>query len=325
LIHDFKSSFNNHILKDNQIYMQKIIVAIFGVALFHTSLACDVCGAAVGSPGGEVIPGIFTNFIGFRTQYRSFQTTHIPIFNEDPWQSKEEFWSADLFGRFSPIRQVQILGSLPFNRVNKSELGVNSITQGLGDAVIRVNYLAIDKEENEADRITNLFVGSSLKLPTGRWRVSDHELAIFNRNMLPGTGTFDYGFHLDFIHRKSSWGVMASQVFLVRGTQSNQYAFGNVYQGAISGFYYEKRSKYSMILEIGGNLLSTSSDIDLRFNEVNPYTGGIMVSPFIRGNAFIGNFILIGNLQVPLYQNLAKGYVNNQLTASIALVYQFKN
>lgn len=306
--------------------MKKYIFTLFmGYAALQFTHACDVCGGAVTSPGGDALPGIFSNYIGWRSSLRTFNTSHIPLFNEVPWESRERIWSTELNGRYSPIRRLQFLGSLPFQYISKLEMSELNVISGLGDAMLRANLLVIDKDNKSDDKITNLFVGSALKLPTGKSQATSEELAIFNRNMLPSTGTVDVGFHADFVHRSKKWGVMSNQVLFFRGGGDHLYAFGNMYQGSLSSFYYEKKEKMAYIAEFGGTVLYTKSDIDLKFNTMNPYTGGLLIAPFIRINAFVGDFIFSSSLQVPAYQNLAKGYVTNRFTSSVSIIYQFNS
>lgn len=286
--------------------------------------ACDVCGCAVNAGGADVVPGVFQNYIGFRSNIRSFNSEHLILFEgEKPIQSKEWFQTSELHFRYSPIRRLQLFGFVPFNSVDKLEEGVKSRTGGIGDARIRLNWVAIDRIEYERNEYANVFLGTSLKLPTGRNEFREGESSLFHRNMLPGTGTVDVAFHLDAMMRRGNLGGLWSSTYMVRGTNEFQYQFGNLTVSQLTGFYKKEFSENTLMLELGVNFVDMQPDVDLRWNEVQIYSQGTMLSPLIRTTFMRNNWLLQATAHRAAWQNMAQGQVSHNYHFEIGLTYLF--
>lgn len=218
----------------------------------NSVLSCDVCGCAVSSPNGDVLPGIFNNYIGIGASSRSFSSSHLTLFEgEIPILSKEHFSLVNLHGRYSPTRRLQFYGNLPVSAVIKTEENETRSSSGLSDASLRANYLIIDWKKDSTESFVNLFLGSTLKMPTGRNEFRQDEKYFFHRNMLPGSGTFDIAFHVDFIYRKQSLGIAAYGTAMIRGQLINDYDFGNFYHSRVSVFRFFKFAKSSLMIDLG--------------------------------------------------------------------------
>ena len=204
------------------------------VTSINSAKACDVCGCALNTSGGEVIPGLFNHYFGVRSNIRSFGSEHLTLFEgEKPILSKEWFHTTELHAMYTPTRRVQLFGFLPFNAVVKEEDEKQQTSSGLGDFRIRANYLWLDKKD--ADTMLTVFSGVTLKTPTGRSKFRNDEASFFHRNMLPGTGTVDVGFHTDIIYAKGKWGGMLNATYLARGT-NGFYNFGDATVAQLTAF-----------------------------------------------------------------------------------------
>ena len=149
--------------------MKKIYLILPILLVMNQANACDVCGGAVASPGGDAIPGIFSNFIGVNSSFRSFTSTHLTLFdNEIPIVSNELFANVSVSGRYSPVRRLQFLFNLPISRVEKEMEEERKVASGLSDASLRVNYLLFDRRNDSTQTYFNLFLGGSMKAPSGR-------------------------------------------------------------------------------------------------------------------------------------------------------------
>lgn len=287
--------------------------------------ACDVCGGAVNSPGSDVIPGIFSDFLGLNSSFRSFSSTHLTLFEDEiPVQSRELFAVYSLQGRYSPTRRLQFLFNVPFSNVTKEMEGETRNASGFSDASLRVNYLLVDKMNDSTSTFFNLFLGSSLKAPTGRNAFRENEDYFFHRNMLPGSGTYDVGFHLDMFLRKRAYGLSLNSSVMLRGAIRGVYDFGNIYQTRLSGFRFFEFKKSTLMCDLGAEVAYNNPDRDLLFHTQDEYTGGWMVSPSVRVNYFWKQMVLSISAQKPLAQNLAQGQVVNNYAVQSSIIFLLK-
>ena len=88
--------------------MKKIIFTLVIVLLFsyQTSYACDGCGGGAGSYYFGVSPLFTKNFTGVRYRHRSF-TSNLG--------TQQNFQNAELWGRFYPLKNLQIWAFVPYN------------------------------------------------------------------------------------------------------------------------------------------------------------------------------------------------------------------
>lgn len=303
--------------------MKKLFCTVLMACITNWSISCDVCGAAVNTGGGEIIPGIFKNFISVRGNIRHFHSEHIPLFPEDDLLITQEwFQTSEVFGRYSPHKRWQFFGFLPVNNVWKEEMGDFFHISGIGDARLRVNYLIIDQSNDEKEQVINLFGGLSLKAPTGRFNYQNMESTYFHRNMLPGTGTWDGAAHLDFIYkRKERFGTMVNINYMHRTVSPLNYEFGDLFFTQATAFYKLKRNKHTLMVELGLSYMDLKPDIDLRWDEVQPYVQGQAVSPIFRLNYFYGKWGVQASTQFPAWQNIGQGQVHQKYQFDFGIMY----
>lgn len=296
-----------------------LIVLLLPLNSFRTK-ACDVCGCAVNTGMGAVIPGIFSNYFGMRSNVRHYQSEHFSFLGEPPILSKEWFHTTEIFGRYSPTRRIQFLGFIPYNAVAKSEDDQKlAFTNGFGDARLKINTLLIDKLDTVQSRIFNLFVGGTVKFPTGRYDFIEHESNHFRRTMLPGTGTFDYTLGTDILFRQNNIGGTAQFNYTWRGENDLQYNFGNVAFGKIAGFYQLKRPNSSFMFEAGLTGTNLEADLDMRFNDKQIYTEGCMISPMVKVSRFTEKWAVFVSANKAAFQNMAQGQVKHRYQIDIGL------
>lgn len=295
-----------------------------GIVLLATNNvhSCDVCGGAVSSTGGDAIPGIFSNYIGLNASYRSFTSTHLTLFEDEiPIVSNELFSTYSLQGRYSLIRRLQFIANLPMSAVKKEMEEEEQYAWGLSDASFRVNYLLFDRRNDSTNTFFNLFLGTSVKAPTGRSNFRGNEAYFFHRNMLPGSGTWDFGFHVDLLWRRKEYGCTLNASSLIRGTSNNSYDFGNLYASRISFFRFFEIRKSRLMLDVGMAFSATGQDRNLHFNSVEDNTGGWMLSPSLQLNYFWKDLIFRTSAQRPIIQDLAKGQVVNNYALQAGVIY----
>ena len=285
------------------------------------SFTCDVCGGTINSSTGEIIPGLYSHFIGIRSNFQSFDSEHITLFpGENPILSKEWFHNTELFGRYTPHKRVQIMAFLPYNVVYKHEKSEMLTSQGIGDARLFSNFLLFDRKNNLTDFEINWFSGLHLKFPTGRYNFKEQEKVHFHPNMLPGTGSWDFGLQSDIILSKNDHGTMITGNFFIRGKNSRQYLFGNVTSLRAVYFYKKQWKTLSLMLETGLSYVNLAPDIDLRWNEEQVFSQGDILSPTIRLNVFYKNWVTQLSANRAIYQNLAKGQTFQNYEVNLSII-----
>lgn len=73
--------------------------------------ACDLCGCANGGSFFGILPQSHRQFVGLRYRYSSYES-HLNSVN---LRTKEVFQSTELWGRFYPLKRMQVIAFLPFN------------------------------------------------------------------------------------------------------------------------------------------------------------------------------------------------------------------
>lgn len=304
--------------------IKQFICILLLLTIHQNGKACDVCGGAIGAGGSDVIPGVFQNYIGIRSNIRDFRSEHLTLFEqESPIRTREWFCTTELHGRYSPIRRFQIFGFLPVNSVTKEEDEVFSTIVGLGDFRVRMNYLSIDQTTDDS-HFMNLFAGATLKMPTGRYSFNGNESHHFHPNMLPGTGTWDIGFHTDFLFRSNSLGGILSANYFIRGTNKYNYQFGNISAGMASAFYKKDFLNASLLFELGIIASHLQTDVDLRWNEEQIYSQGWAVLPTAKATFFKGNWACSLSYGKPAFQHLALGQVDQKNMMEMNIIYFLK-
>lgn len=300
--------------------MKKMVVGLCLLLVSSSTFACDVCGCAVNPGMGDVIPGVFSNYFGLRSNIRHFKSEHFSFMGEPPIHSDEWFHTTELYGRYSPTRRIQIFGFIPYNAVAKSEDNQGLMyTNGIGDVRLKVNTLIIDKMDTVQKRIFNVFIGGTVKFASGRYDFVDNESNFFRRTMLPGTGTIDYSLGTDIIFRENNFGGIASLNYTWRGENDLKYNFGNVAFGQISGFYQLKKPTSSYMFELGIMGTNLEADYDMRFNEKQFYTEGWMVSPMVKVTRFSENWAVFVSANKAAFQDVAQGQVEQHYQFDIGL------
>ncbi len=295
------------------------MVLIFLISTIKAN-ACDVCGCAINTSGNEVIPGVFQNYIGMRSNIRHFESLHYGLLGGTT-RSSEWFHTSELFGRYSPHRRVQLIGFLPYNAVFKYEEEEWNVAQGLGDARLKANILLVDHKDSTKDELLSVFVGNMIKAPSGRYDFKGDESQAFRRSMLPGTGTWDYTASLDFIYRNKNIGGIVSAGYSFRGKNDLNYDFGNVFSGQASVFYRLQGNERTFLFETGVMYTHLQPDFDLRFNEEQIYTSGEMLSPMIKLTTVGENWSLFALANHALHQNLGKGRVKQFFQVDIGATF----
>lgn len=294
------------------------------ISLLISSLsvsACDLCGCANGSSFVGLLPRSGSQFVGLRYRLRSFDS-HL---NSQMLKTKEEYQTLEVWGRFYPIKNLQVLAFLPYNDNQQTLLysGTKTQKKGIGDVLLLAHYNILNTfldSTNTSGIYHNLMIGGGIKLPTGKFEYGYADTEV-NPNFQLGTGSTD--FLLSAIHtvRYKKFGLN-TEVGGRISTQSNRhYKFGNRLSASLTAFYTKNFGHLSIMPNLG-------SSFDYGFKDhkeglANSQTGGYTLLSTLGVQAYYRAFSVGFSFQEPLAQNLGGGELKTLPQTSIFLTLGF--
>src|SRR5690554_4646258 len=168
------------------------IVSIFSLVLPTVSRACDVCGCANSGSYFGLMPQSHKSIIGVRYNYLNFDTHP----DNKILATKERFNVAELYGRFFPVKRVQVMAFVPYRFDEQVTSAITKRNSGLGDITALASYNVFNSlmdGESGGDLTHSLMVGGGIKLPTGKFSFDENDpLQVANANFQLGTGSTDF-------------------------------------------------------------------------------------------------------------------------------------
>ncbi|GAB3641690.1 hypothetical protein [Spirosoma arcticum] len=300
--------------------MKNLIICVLMLTALPC-VACDICGCGNGSSFFGILPQSHRGFVGVRYGYKSY-ASHLTSVN---LRSEETFQKAELWGRFYPMRKLQVLAFVPYfvNRQTLLETGDQKTLSGLGDASVLVNYNVLntfmDSTIHQIDH--SLLLGGGVKLPTGRYRydpLSDADVA--NANFQLGTGSVDVLVNAVYTVRYRQWGINTDATYKMNGANSNRYQFGNRTTVNASVLYFGQLGGVTLVPNAGVAYENARRDRDL--GVLNTRTGGYTTFATAGIEGYIRNVSMGVNYQKPVTQNLSNGELraNSRLNLHVTLL-----
>jgi hypothetical protein len=270
-----------------------------------SAAACDLCGCSNGSAFVGLLPRSGTQFVGMRYRIRTFDS-HL---NSQLLKTKEEYQTLEVWGRFYPVKKLQVLTFLPYNDNQQTMLysGTKTSKSGIGDALLLAHYNVLNTfldTTNTSGLYHNLMIGGGIKLPTGKFEYGYSDAEV-NPNFQLGTGSTD--FLLSAIHtiRYKKFGLN-TEIGGRLSTKSNEhYRFGNRVNASITMFYTKNWGSFSIMPNVG-----TTIDYgfkDHKEGKLNSQTGGYSLLGSIGFQAYYRKISTGFTFQEPIAQNLGGG------------------
>ncbi len=299
---------------------------IFLLLLLRSAIplqACDLCGCSNGGSFFGILPQGHRGFLGVRYRYNTFNS-HLGSLN---LSSREQFRTAELWGRFYPAKRVQVMGFIPYQFSQQTMLKTGQITplQGLSDVTVLAHYNLINTfmDDSIVHAVNhNLLVGGGTKLPTGRFRYDENSLLdVANPNFQLGTGSTDWIANVIYTARYNNWGMNADVSYRVTTTNPNGYRFGNRLNTSASFFYLAGMGSKS-IMPNGGVFLEQAGH-DVREGIINKQTGGYATYLNIGTEVYLAKLSFGASYRRPVSQYLSAGELqaNAQLTTHITFLF----
>ncbi len=305
------------------IFMKKYILYSLFILSALPGFACDICGCGNGGSFFGIMPQGHRRFLGLRYRQASFDS-HLGSLN---LQTREQFRTAELWGRFYPLKRLQVLGFVPYQFSQQTMLKTGEITplQGLGDVSLMAQYNLLNTfMQDSAVRTVdhNLLIGGGVKLPTGRYRYdasSDAEVA--NPNFQLGTGSVDYLFTAIHTMRYRQWGLNTDLAYRLTGINSNGYRFGNRINASLSAFYLSSTGPKAIMPNVG--VFVEQAQRDRQQGVRNNRTGGYAAYLSAGAEVYLNKWSMGVSYRHPVAQRLANGEVraNAQLSTHLTVLF----
>lgn len=295
----------------------KLLIAF--LLLSKCAIGCEICGCSVANMGLGILPNFQNNFIGLRYQHYRFNTVH-PDDNNSV--SQEYFNNLELWGRFVPIQNVQIFGSVPYRVNTQIESDMTNQVSDLGDVALTVNYILFNKSIDSQSKWRHIAQsGCGLKLPTGKSDIVQNQHTLLP-NMQPGTGSIDYTFNMLYIIRFKDVGLNLDANYRLNTENGVQYQKGNQYLLS-SKLFLLKSLKDGYVIIPHAGMDYEISNADFSYQKRVDYSGSNVLMGNLGIDFYKKNFSLGVNLQVPVLHSLNEGNTTNPYRASTQLIYFF--
>jgi hypothetical protein len=299
--------------------MRKLIILItFFVST--SSFACDICGCANGGSFFGILPQGHQQFMGIKLRQNSYNS-HI---GSQLLESKESFQTAEFWGRFYPIKKVQLMVFVPIQKNVQTRKYDNFKSQlnGLGDASFLIHYNVLntfmDTTRTHQKWNHQLMLGGGLKVPTGASDFNQYDVSeVANANFQLGTGSYDLPLNAIYTLKKHEYGLNLNVLYKLNSTNSNGYKFAN--QTVVSLMAFRSLYVGNAQLMPSAGLYADFKKQDIKNDIRNIFTGGYSTAALVGADLYAGKYGFNAVARIPLVQNLSNGELKINSTISLGL------
>ncbi len=302
--------------------MKKILLFLLFIQA-NTSFACDICGCSNGNSFFGILHQSHRSFLGVRYRYANYDS-HL---NSLLLKTQESFHTTELWGRFYPLKKVQILAFLPysFNSQTIKNTGQTTSIQGLGDATILAHYNILNTFWDSTTHVVNhnIMLGIGTKLPLGHYRYDQNSTEeVANPNFQLGTGSVDILLNAIYTIRYDSWGLNTDLTYKINSQNSNNYKFGNKISSSVSLFYTKTLSNSVTVMPNAG-VYFENAVMDKDHGVSNSNTGGYLATANVGLETFFKKFSIGITHQSPFAQELSKNELRANARTNVHLTFLF--
>ena len=305
--------------------MKKLILLglMIIAGLFGDLAACDLCGGFMG-----VQPQYGRNYLSLRMRYRYFHG-NVPHFHTHADGSdhehanqltNEHYNTLELWGRFYPHPNIQILAWIPFKYNYSIEGGNPTAIWGLGDIQSLFRYKCFNLENSTRRRSQTLFAGLGLKIPTGSFKKPKQDGEI-ESHLQAGTGSFDFIASSGYYFRQGEWGFSIEALYKKNLANGLGYRWADQTNLSAWAFYWGSLPKLNLSPSVGLTFEYAGDDFISKERAVN--TGGAILLAGTGFDLYFNKIILKANLQMPLVQALNGVQIKNKIRSSLELGFIF--
>lgn len=302
---------------------KRIIGVVLAWLLSFNADACDICGCSASANFLGILPQYQKHFVGLSYQYQSFTSTHPEQDGTTPSTSQDYFHSTTIWGRFYPLKRLQLFAFVPYQYNYAKEGGKTSLLNGMGDVMVSANYIIIQDKNIGKDWQHNLVAGAGIKAPTGRTGIINNEGIIIN-NMQPGTGTWDFSGSTIYTIRHKKTGANIEATYRIGTTNNQGYRYGNRLNIATTAFLWQKAGAINLLPQLGIKYLQSDEDFNnYEYQIANPYSGGHQWYGSVGVGLYLKQLSFTAAYNLPLSSSYAKGLVTNHSRYECQILYLF--
>jgi hypothetical protein len=299
---------------------RKILTLVLAWLLVAPSWACDICGCASGNFFFGALPLYRNHFVGLRYRQTNWKSWYDRADNR--LHSSEKFHTAEVWGRWNPGAKMQITASLPYSINYQWMDGVEKREKGVGDALAVLSYNVLDNilltaQNKNIQQVW--WVGSGLKLPTGKYAFRENSSDVANPNFQLGTGSLDAIFQTLYSIRYQRVGISVDGTFKLNGTNRFDYRFGNRLQANASVYTVQKIKSVGLMPYAGFGAEWMKQDKDA--GKPNTYTGGYLYQAQAGTDVYLKQWSLGAGMRVPLAQQIGGGVLESNISFFVQLNY----
>jgi hypothetical protein len=302
--------------------MKKITLTIFILCAITKVEACDICGCGVGGNYIGILPEFNKHIVGLRYRYNSLKS-HIGIGGANTYLTTTELYkTTELWAGWNIGKNFRLMASMPYSFNEKQNQSITNSKNGIGDISISGYYQLLNNRHTILSNkllAQTLWIGAGLKLPSGKYTASDKQNSAQNTNLFQlGTGSTDFSLNAMYDVRLQDFGVNLSCSFKMNTDNKYHYSYGNKLNSNVQAYYKLRVNNFSIAPNIGIMYENSKKDIDNKI--LVDISGGESLTGAIGMETNFKKISVGANLQTPLSQNLANGFVkaNNRLMVHLS-------
>ncbi len=297
--------------------MIKFITLLVVLVSFEAT-ACDVCGGVTAPNTQGLLPNNQYHFVGLRFGYNGFKSTHPLGLNHISTSTHEHFVRGSVLGKWQFTDRFDLQVDLPVIWNTQVAADSNRSNNGIGDASIFVNALAVNINDEKTGRSHFFKIGAGVKLPTGKYSKDAWE----TNNMFPGSGSVDFSIATNYVFSGKNLGILHENSVVIKTKNNVGYQYGNIYLTRFAGFYKKKfEAGIVMMPSIGASYIFSQTD---RINDIlvsSNFNNGHILNGDVGLNFISNNWMLSSNVSLPLFQFIGGGDVTSKGSVELGIFY----
>lgn len=288
--------------------MKKYLLAfVCLIGVWTSATACDVCSCSSGASYMGTMPQLNRSFIGLRYGYKSYRISHMPSLSGQTYAPTTEYFNTmELWGRFFPLKRLQILAMLPFTHYHHGSTG----SFGMGDASLMAGYMVYNNGDSIGKTLKQTFtINGGVKLPTGQYRKTANGERL-SPAMQPGTGSVDFLANVFYSIRYKKIGFAADATYKINTANADHYRYGDRFNFSGKAFVWLRSGWVSILPSVGAGYEYATHDSNNKYR-VN-LSGGQAVFGHVGLDVYYRNIGIIASAQMPVAYSYNGGLTKPQ-------------
>lgn len=302
--------------------MKKVFMIIITCCYVTTGKACDICGCGVGSGYIGILPDFKKQIIGLRYRMSNLKT-HVGAGGSSSYLTTNEYYHVtEIWAAVNLAKKLRVMATIPFNFNRKESSSGSSNSNGLGDASLQIFYNILNKKGAAGKNkllVQSLWLGSGVKLPTGKYHPSNKQDSNDANIFQLGTGSTDLTLNLMYDIRLQDVGININSSYKINTANRYDYRYGNKFSLNTQLYHKFRISDFcSLAPNAGISLEYSKKDKDNKY--IMDISGGKIAMGIIGTEISYKKIVAGFNWQQPVTQDLANGLVkaNNKAMFHIA-------